>query len=103
MKSLSILGTLLLCAAVHFSANAGELDDVNGVGNGEQVRVENAATKLKFTSRRPHLNAAVKNRTYEADDAWQGATDIQENASNASKRLNRQFRSRRPYIDYQFD
>ena len=64
----------------------------------------NNATKLKFTSRRAALNPAVKNQdTYLADDEWVGATYVDEDESTAGKRLNQQFRSKRPHINYQFD
>lgn len=64
----------------------------------------NNALRLKFISRRGHQNPAVKNKDqYKADDEWVGATYVDEKESKASKRLNRQFRSKRPYINYQFD
>lgn len=103
MKTLSILTAALLAASIQIPAHADQSSNIYVANASDQVEVENNATKLKFTSRRPQLNPAVKNKKYEADDAWQGATDVEENASNASKRMNRQFRSRRPYIDYQFD
>ena len=64
----------------------------------------NNARKLKFTSRRAALNPAVKNQdNYLADDEWVGATYVDEQELEAGKRLNRQFRSKRPHINYQFD
>ncbi len=64
----------------------------------------NNAARLKFISRRAALNPAVKNQdNYLADDEWVGATYVDEQALEAGKRLNRQFRSKRPHINYQFD
>jgi len=59
---------------------------------------------LKFVSRRAKQNPAVKNKSVnKGDDEWIGASYEDEKASKASKRLNRQFRSKRPHINYQFD
>lgn len=64
----------------------------------------NNAMRLKFMSRRGHQNPAVKNKEqYKGDDAWVGTSYADERESKASKRLNRQFRSKRPYTNYQFD
>ncbi|MFV1922747.1 MAG: hypothetical protein ACMZ63_09100 [Methylotenera sp.] len=64
----------------------------------------NNATRLKFTSRRAALNPTVKNQdNYLANDKWVGATYVDEQTTEAGKRLNRQFRSKRSYINYQFD
>lgn len=76
--------------------------------SGERITIAendvNNALRLKFISRRGYQNPAVKNKDdYKADDAWVGATYLDERESKASKRLNRQFRSKRPHIDYQFD
>ncbi len=81
-------------------------DSVNddGVGTVKADNEVNNATRLKFTSRRAALNPAVKNQdNYLADDEWVGATHVDEQALDAGKRLNRQFRSKRPHINYQFD
>lgn len=81
-------------------------DSVNddGVGTVKADNEVNNATRLKFTSRRAALNPAVKNQdNYLADDEWVGATYVDEQALEAGKRLNRQFRSKRPHINYQFD
>lgn len=81
-------------------------DSVNddGVGTVKADSEVNNATRLKFTSRRAALNPAVKNQdNYLADDEWVGATYVDEQALEAGKRLNRQFRSKRPHINYQFD
>jgi len=84
-------------------------DEVNATFNHEasmnmaENKVNNAQ-KLKFVSRRAAQNPAVKNKQVNNnDDAWIGASYEDEKASKASKRLNRQFRSKRPHIDYQFD
>lgn len=83
-----------------------KLDSVfdDGVGAVVADNTVNNATKLKFTSRRAALNPAVKNKdAYQAEDQWVGATYVDEQESEAGKRLNRQFRSKRPHINYQFD
>jgi hypothetical protein len=77
-------------------------DDV--IGSVVADNAINNATRLKFTSRRAALNPAVKNKdAYQADDEWVGATYVDELEADAGKRLNRQFRSKRPHINYQFD
>ena len=81
-------------------------DSVNddGVGTVKADNEVNNATRLQFTSRRAALNPAVKNQdNYLADDEWVGATYVDDQEFEAGKRLNRQFRSKRPNIDYQFD
>lgn len=76
----------------------------DGVGTVVADNEVNNATRLKFTSRRAALNPAVKNKdAYQADDEWVGATYVDEQELEAGKRLNRQFRSKRPHINYQFD
>jgi hypothetical protein len=111
MKSTLLIA--LLCSVCVINVNASEQVALNaGVKasgfSGERITVAgndvNNALRLKFISRRGYQNPEVKNKDdYKADDAWVGATYIDERESKASKRLNRQFRSKRPYIDYQFD
>lgn len=86
------------------------LNDVATAGGfiGERLIVAennvNNAMRLKFMSRRGYLNPAVKNKApKKLDDEWVGATYVDEKEAASSKRLNRQFRSRRPHINYQFD
>lgn len=81
-------------------------DSVNddSVGTVKANNEVNNATRLKFTSRKAALNPAVKNQdNYLADDEWISATYVDEQALEAGKRLNRQFRSKRQHINYQFD
>jgi hypothetical protein len=111
MKSTFLIA--LLCSVCVMNVNAREQVALNeGVKasgfSGERITVAesdvNNALRLKFISRRGYQNPAVKNKDdYKADDAWVGATHVDERESKASKRLNRQFRSKRPHIDYQFD
>ena len=93
--------------ANHQAANDGIVtDSVNddGIGTVKADNEVNNATRLKFTSRRAALNPAVKNQdSYLADDEWVGATYVDEQELDSAKRLNRQFRSKRPHINYQFD
>lgn len=104
MKTLSILAALLLGASFNINAQAAQADGLYVADTTQLVNEQNTATRLKFTSRRGYQNPAVKNkRDYEANDAWQGATLVDEQETKSSKRLNRQFRSKRPHIDYQFD
>lgn len=107
MKTLSILAALLLGASVNFSAHAEQPQGLY-IADAESVTEStNNATRLKFNSRRGYRNPAVHNKDrYKADDAWEGTAYIEEQEAKeaqASKRLNRQFRSKRPHIDYQFD
>ncbi len=103
----SIADTEMDTSVNHLAKNDGVItdsipnDDVGSVVAEGEV---NNATRLKFTSRRAALNPAVKNQdNYLADDQWIGATFIDEQELEAGKRLNRQFRSKRPHINYQFD
>lgn len=104
MKKLSLLAALLLGASLNIHAQSAQAEGINIDDTTQLVNEQNTATRLKFTSRRGYQNPAVKNkRDYQADDAWQGATLVDEQETKSSKRLNRQFRSKRPHIDYQFD
>lgn len=107
MKSLSILAALLISASVNISAHAEQPQGLYIADAGTATENVNNATRLKFNSRRGFRNPAVHNKDrYNADDAWEGTAYIEENEAKeekASKRLNRQFRSKRPHIDYQFD
>jgi hypothetical protein len=119
MKRLTLLSTLILGLSMNVYANANQEQNSNEVAKnmndqsahalqiaeasqaGQDV---NNALRLKFISRRASQNPAVKNKDkYKADDEWVGATHVDERESKASKRLNRQFRSKRPHINYQFD
>lgn len=67
-------------------------------------RSPNNTVRLKFMSRRAYQNPAVKNKDkYKTGEKGIHATNIDERKAKASKRLNRQFRSKRPYINYQLD
>jgi len=126
MKSTLLIALLCSVCAMHVNANEQHVetfsesdashaeqlalnDGVKTSGfSGERITIAendvNNALRLKFISRRGYQNPAVKNKDdYKADDAWVGATYLDERESKASKRLNRQFRSKRPHIDYQFD
>ena len=111
MKARSLLGALLLSLSINAYANTNH-ETVNHqkakvlqIAEASQVDADvNNALRLKFISRRAAQNPAVKHKdAYKADDEWVGATYIEEQKAQSAKRLNRQFRSKRPYIDYQFD
>jgi hypothetical protein len=108
MKKLTLLSALILGFSVNayadnntqntqsveplYLAEASQADDVNN------------ALRLKFISRRAAHNPAVNNKDEtKADTDWQGATYVDEKESDAAKRLNRQFKSKRPYINYNFE
>lgn len=107
MKTLSILTALLISAFINISAHAEQPQGFYIADAGTATENVNNATRLKFNSRRGYRNPAVNNKDqYNANDAWEGATYIQKKEAieeKASKRLNRQFRSKRGYTDYQFD
>ena len=104
MKTLSILAALIISASINISAHAEQPQGLYIADAGTATESVNNATRLKFNSRRGYRNPAVDNKDqYQADDAWVGATYIQERENKASKRLNRQFRSKRGYTNYQFD
>jgi len=112
MKTLSLLSALLLSVSINAYANQGQnqtaadqSSQVVHLADASQADQDvNNALRLKFVSRRAAQNPAVKNKdAYKADDEWVGATYIDEQESKAGKRLNRQFRSKRPHINYQFD
>ena len=117
MKQLSLFTALMLSFAVNAYANTNqEKNTTMAEANDQSAKVlhiadasqankdVNNALRLKFISRRGYQNPAVKNKDqYKADDEWVGATYVDERESKASKRLNRQFRSKRPHINYQFD
>lgn len=106
MKKLSLLALLVLTVSVSTSINANEanLDESAVADTSKANQGTNQALRLKFISRRAYQNPAVKNKKqYNADDAWVGTSYADERESKASKRLNRQFRSKRPYTNYQFD
>lgn len=91
--------------AEQLALNDGAAND-SVVGDGLIVAENsvNNAMRLKFMSRRGYQNPAVKNKEpNKLNDEWVGATYVDEKEAKASKRLNRQFRSKRPHIDYQFD
>lgn len=107
MKTLSILTALLISASINISAHAEQPQRLYIADAETATESVNNATRLKFNSRRGHRNPAVHNKDrYKADDAWEGTAYVEENEAKedkASKRLNRQFRSKRGYTDYQFD
>lgn len=104
----------MLGASMSVSANSNQTDNVVSVPEievAEATQVEesaNNAVRLKFMSRRGYRNPAVNNKDqYKAENTLNGATNIEqresERESKASKRLNRQFRSKRSHINYQFN
>ncbi|HSR01778.1 MAG TPA: hypothetical protein VLM20_03215 [Methylophilaceae bacterium] len=109
MKTLSLLSALLLSVSI----NAYATQDNNQQVATQKIYLADASQadndvnnslRLKFISRRAAQNPAVKNKdAYSADDEWVGATYVDEQEDKAGKRLNRQFRSKRPHINYQFD
>lgn len=110
MTKLSLLAVLMLGASMSVSANSNQthnVDHATEIQMADASQVEqgtNNAVRLKFMSRRGYQNPAVNNKDqYKSDDEWVGATYVDEKESKASKRLNRQFRSKRPYTNYQFD
>ncbi len=109
MKKLSLLSALLLTLSIHASANAGQhngqaAERLYFADASQADQDVNNALRLKFISRRAAHNPAVNNKDeYKADDDWQGATYVDEKESETSKRLNRQFKSKRPYINYNFE
>jgi hypothetical protein len=110
MKTLSLLSALLLSVSINAYATQGEGQAAVGtqkvyLADASQADADvNNALRLKFISRRAAQNPAVKNKdAYSADDEWVGATYVDEQEAQSSKRLNRQFRSKRPHINYQFD
>lgn len=119
MKRLTLLSTLILGFSMNVHANANQEQNSNEavksinhqsahvlqIADASQADQDvNNALRLKFISRRASQNPAVKSKdNYKADDEWVGATYVDERESKSSKRLNRQFRSKRPHINYQFD
>lgn len=111
MKKLLLFTTLILSFTLNAYANSNDehahapLTDRLHIADASQANPEvNNALRLKFISRRAAQNPAVNNRdAQDADETWQGATDVDKEESEASKRLNRQFKSKRPHINYQFD
>ena len=116
MKRLPLLSVLMFGFAFNAYANQAHETNDSQVFNDSQAEVlriadasqtdqdVNNALRLKFISRRAAQNPAVKSKDeYKADDEWVGATYVDEQESKSAKRLNRQFRSKRPHINYQFD
>ncbi len=104
MKTLSILAALVISASSHTSANAEQPQGLYAGDAGPVVVAQSTATRHKFNSRRGYRNPAVHNKKeYKADDAWEGATIVKERENKATKRLNRQFKSKRSHMNYQFD
>jgi hypothetical protein len=112
MKTLSLLSALLLTVSINAYANQsnGEQAATNQMAEKIHLAATSAdevvhnATRLKFISRRAAHNPAVNNKdAYNADENWVGATYVDEQEANTSKRLNRQFTSKRPNMNYQFD
>lgn len=104
MKTLSILAALVISASVNISVHAEQPQHASVTNAGSIVIAQNTATRHKFNSRRSYQNPAVHNKSeYKADDAWEGATYVKETENKTAQRLNRQFTSKRPQINYQFD
>lgn len=105
MKTLSLLSALLLSVSINAYANEAQSNNqpVQIADASQATEGVNNAKKLRFNSRRPTLNQAVKNKGANGSDEWVGASYENERATKSSKRLNRQFRSKRPHINYQFD
>lgn len=110
MKALSLLSVLLLGVSINAYADQDKSSHAQAAKKSAHVihladaSNTNNALRLKFVSRRAVQNPAVKNKdAYKADDDWVGATYVEKRESKAAKRLNRQFRSKRPHINYQFD
>jgi hypothetical protein len=113
MKTLSLLSALLLTVSINAYANQenGQLAATNqtaaklNLAPASQASDDvNNALRLKFISKRAAHNPAVKNKVaYNAEESWVGATYVDKQEDKASKRLNRQFTSKRPNINYQFD
>jgi len=106
MKTLSLLGALLLGVSINASANP-TVQAADGIYLADATEMNQAAKKAKrhnFTSRRAAKSKAVDNKgAYNADDDWVGATYVKERNEKSKKRLNQQFRSRRGHTNYQFD
>jgi len=110
MKKLTLLSALILGFSVHAYADSSYAQNTQSVEPlylAEATQADqdvNNALRLKFISRRAAHNPAVNNKDANSADAdWQGATYVDEEESDASKRLNRQFKSKRPYINYNFE
>jgi len=106
MTKLSLLALVMLGVSMAVSANSdqsqdlGQSEAVQVTGTSDATQGANNAVRLKFMSRRAYQNPAVKNKKRsqaERDSA------MQEREEKARKRLNRQFKSKRPYMNYQFD
>jgi len=102
MKTLSLFGALLLSVSINATAAQGSHQPTDAMQFAGVSHDVNNAKKLKFTSRRSALNQTVKNKKNNSDE-WIGASYQNEKSSQAGTRLNRQFRSKRPHINYQFD
>lgn len=109
MKTLSLLSALLLTVSINAYANQdnGQQAASNKVHLADASQTDDVvhnATRLKFISKRAAYNPAVYNKeAYSATDNWVGATYVDEQEAKTSKRLNRQFTSKRPNMNYQFD
>lgn len=109
MKKLTLLSALILGFSMNAYAETNQSQNSQSVeplylAEASQADDVNNAMRLKFISRRAAQNPAVNNKDeYKADSDWQGATYVDEKESDAAKRLNRQFKSKRPYINYNFE
>lgn len=109
MKKLTLLSALILGFSVNAYAgtnaqNTQSVEPLYLAAASQADQDVNNALRLKFISRRAAHNPAVNNKDANAADAdWQGATYVDEKESEAGKRLNRQFKSKRPYINYNFE
>lgn len=108
MKKLSLLSALMLSFAANSYAENAKThhQSVERVSMAEASQANhevNNALRLKFISRRAAQNPAVNNKDEYKTDDWVDATYADEQESEASKRLNRQFKSKRPHINYHFE
>jgi hypothetical protein len=106
MKKLTLLSALILGFSVHAYAETNSTQSAEPLYLAEASQADdvNNALRLKFISRRAAHNPAVNNKDEtKADTDWQGATYVDEKESDTAKRLNRQFKSKRPYINYNFE
>jgi len=90
MKTLLVI---LLSTLIYTTANADEVQDTQNI---ETDQITNNSVRLKFISKRPYVNPEVKNKSAQAKET---TVDKKE----AAKRLNRQFVSKRPHMNYQTD
>jgi len=100
--SVSLFVGLMLGASMQVYANSNQTHDAAmQVAEAPQVKQGvNNAVRLKFLSRRGSRHAAHSDRS---QTEVEKSAEVAARETKARKRLNRQFRSRRPYINYQFN